>query len=387
MRILFADPHPHFAPLVIPQFLAEHEVRWVPTVAEAREALRQDEFAAVLVDLDFPDGSGVELVRELRSRSFGGRIVAVSAKESGNEALERAGADATCPKARFQGIAGALPAEPARRPAAAPPALRPAPSPAPPVPEPPPVEQVGAACATFPVLDPPFSGALRSAMHEILEGFSPLAVLAAGSAVRGRTSPRSDLDLLVLARGQRRRVQRRLERVPVDLVVETPESLSRLLEEQWAARRPVLAHMLATGEVVLDLEELLEDLRVRARRLMERPPQAEAWELGLARIDLAAALDDALDLEEADPAAAALALERAVRLAIEYPFRERSRHLPREKDLLRALGTLDPQAAEQAASFAASRDRGERRRLALELSLQVTGEAGFSDWDSGARPG
>lgn len=55
MRILFVDDHPHFAPLVVEQFLAEHEVTVAASLAEARAQLRGADFEVVLVDYDLPD--------------------------------------------------------------------------------------------------------------------------------------------------------------------------------------------------------------------------------------------------------------------------------------------------------------------------------------------
>lgn len=114
MRILFVDDHPHFTPIVVEQFLADHEVTVAPTLADAREALRAGTFDVVLVDYDLPDGKGRDLVRELCAAGFPGRIVGISARELGNEELHAAGAHAICPKGNFQAIATFLGASPPR---------------------------------------------------------------------------------------------------------------------------------------------------------------------------------------------------------------------------------------------------------------------------------
>lgn len=102
MRILIVDDHPHFTPIVVEQFLADHEVTVAASLAEARETMmRGSVFDVVLVDYDLPDGKGAELVRELRKAGYPGRLVGISARELGNEELLAAGADAICPKGRF----------------------------------------------------------------------------------------------------------------------------------------------------------------------------------------------------------------------------------------------------------------------------------------------
>jgi DNA-binding response OmpR family regulator len=105
MRVLMVENHAVFAETVMRQFLAEHDVRLAPTLAEARLALRSGPFEVVLVDYDLDDDAkGDLLVRELIGAGFPGRIVAISARDFGNEALLEAGAHAVCPKLRFHTI-------------------------------------------------------------------------------------------------------------------------------------------------------------------------------------------------------------------------------------------------------------------------------------------
>lgn len=104
MRILLLENHTVFAETVTGMFLAEHEVVTVPSLSQGRHALRTQTFEAVLVDYDLDDGKGDVLIRELRVADFRGRIIAISGREAGNEALLAAGADAVCSKLRFHTI-------------------------------------------------------------------------------------------------------------------------------------------------------------------------------------------------------------------------------------------------------------------------------------------
>jgi CheY-like chemotaxis protein len=65
-RILFVENHQVFAHTVIEQFLSNHEVVLVATVAEAKQALTTS-FDVVLVDYDLPDGKGTEVVDALNA--------------------------------------------------------------------------------------------------------------------------------------------------------------------------------------------------------------------------------------------------------------------------------------------------------------------------------
>jgi DNA-binding response OmpR family regulator len=108
MRILFVDNHPEFTATVVASFLREHEVIVVPTITAAKERLAAAAFDVVLVDYDLDDEKGDELVRWLRVTDSGARIIAVSARDSGNEALVAAGATSVCPKIGFARIQAVL---------------------------------------------------------------------------------------------------------------------------------------------------------------------------------------------------------------------------------------------------------------------------------------
>lgn len=109
LQLLMVEDNAAFAGVVTREFLSQHEVTLVPGLAAARVKLRDSSsFDAVLVGYDLEDGKGDELVRELVSSGFRGRIVAISSHERGNAALIDAGGHVACPKGQFAGIAAVL---------------------------------------------------------------------------------------------------------------------------------------------------------------------------------------------------------------------------------------------------------------------------------------
>jgi CheY-like chemotaxis protein len=108
MRLLWVENHSTFARLAGWQFLSEHEVTVVPSLAAARAALAAGAFDAVLVDYDLDDGKGSELVPLVHGLPTPPAVVAVSSHEAGNAALVAAGAAAVCPKTWFAEIARVL---------------------------------------------------------------------------------------------------------------------------------------------------------------------------------------------------------------------------------------------------------------------------------------
>jgi DNA-binding response OmpR family regulator len=108
VRVLWVENHTVFARLAGRQFLTEHDLIVVPSLALAREALAARTFDAVLVDYDLDDGKGATLVAFLRQFPTVPVVIATSAHEEGNGLLLAAGADAACPKGRFAEISTVL---------------------------------------------------------------------------------------------------------------------------------------------------------------------------------------------------------------------------------------------------------------------------------------
>jgi DNA-binding response OmpR family regulator len=108
MRLLLVENHATFAATVSAAFLAEHEVVVVGSVLNALDLVRQDAFDAALVDFDLDDTKGDVFVRRVRRMGRALPIVAISARDDGNQALLTAGANAICSKADFRRIADAL---------------------------------------------------------------------------------------------------------------------------------------------------------------------------------------------------------------------------------------------------------------------------------------
>ena len=110
MRILYVENHSRLARIVAAQYLSEHRVIVVPSLAEAREQLAEtgradDPFAVVLLDYDLDDGKGDSLLPDLVKIMPRLRVVAVSSHQKGNEVLLQAGADAVCPKMELHTVA------------------------------------------------------------------------------------------------------------------------------------------------------------------------------------------------------------------------------------------------------------------------------------------
>ncbi len=104
MNILFIENHARFARIASTQFLSAHQVTIVASLQDARNALTNTRFEAVLLDYDLDDGKGTELFETLRELKPQPLIVATSSHHAGNTLLLDAGANALCSKMEFQKI-------------------------------------------------------------------------------------------------------------------------------------------------------------------------------------------------------------------------------------------------------------------------------------------
>jgi DNA-binding NarL/FixJ family response regulator len=104
IRLLLLDDHTSFRELLALRLASEPGLTVVAeagSLAEARQRLRQIEIDVALVDLDLPDGSGVELIRALRAKNPQAQVLVLTASGSRHEhaAAVAAGASGVLHKA------------------------------------------------------------------------------------------------------------------------------------------------------------------------------------------------------------------------------------------------------------------------------------------------
>ena len=105
MRILYVENHSVFAQITVKNFLSEHSVIVVPSISAAKENFGHSVFDVVLVDYDLDDAKGDELVRWIKQNTPDMPVIAVSARDEGNQSLMEAGANEICNKMEFDCIA------------------------------------------------------------------------------------------------------------------------------------------------------------------------------------------------------------------------------------------------------------------------------------------
>lgn len=235
----------------------------------------------------------------------------------------------------------------------------------------------------FPPLAEPYASALREAVEFILDRFDPLGIVASGTIIRGNPGPTSDLDMYVIhARPQRQRLQRWFNGVPAEIFVNTIRTVETYLKQEGREGRPITAHMLSTGTVILDRDPVVEQARALARDWLDRPPDPTPEQLCVMRYMIGAQIEDGFDIADSNPPGAAMILSGAVSDLLRYAFLAANRPIPRDKDLLAAASRLDPDLGRLAGDFYRAAEIADRVALAGQIADRTIQTRGFFEWES-----
>mgnify|MGYP001765530049 CR=1 FL=1 len=240
---------------------------------------------------------------------------------------------------------------------------------------------------TWPDLPERYDLALRQAVAHILGRYTPVGIIAAGSILRGKPDPGSDLDIYVLHLAPfRQRLQKFFNGVPAEIFVNPPPAVEGYFTSEGASARPITAHMLSNGFVILDRHPVVQQLRQRARELLVTPPTLTPAQHTWKRYWASNLLEDAVDVTEHDPQTAQIFLNQAVFAMLQYYFEANGRFIPRTKELLAQLDALDPSLAALAREFYSSSDFTSRLSAAEQITDHTIAMRGFFEWESDPEP-
>jgi hypothetical protein len=210
-----------------------------------------------------------------------------------------------------------------------------------------------------------------------------VGIIAAGSILRRTPHPSSDLDIYVLHLAPfRQRLQKFFNGVPAEIFVNPPAAVEGYFTSEQASARPITAHMLVNGFVILDQHPLVEQLRQRARDLLATPPSLTPAQHTWKRYWASNLLEDAEDVAAHDPQTAQIFLAQAVFAMLQYYFEAQGRFIPRTKELLVRMDDLDSRLASLAREFYSSGDFTTRLSAAEQIADRTVGLRGFFEWES-----
>ena len=236
----------------------------------------------------------------------------------------------------------------------------------------------------WPDLPARYAEALREAVQFILERCPDAqGILVSGTILRGNPAPSSDLDIYVIRRElQRQRVQKFFNGVPAEIFINPAKKVADYFATEQRDARPITAHMLSTGFTILDCDGVIAGLQVRARQLLQTPPDPSAEILTFARYMAAARYEDATDIAGTRPETARMILGLAVHDMLRYHFLTDHRFVPRDKDLLDVLATWDAPLGTLVRRFYGAATLEEALAAAEQIADSTIATRGFFEWES-----
>ncbi len=236
----------------------------------------------------------------------------------------------------------------------------------------------------WPDLPEPYATAMREAVAFILKHYDDVqGIIMCGSVLRGKSHASSDLDVYVIRqKAQRQRLQRYFNGVPVEVFINPKSKILDYFAQEREEGRPMTAHMLSTGFVVLELSPVVQALRESARQVLSLRPDPAPERLLFMRYSIALRYEDALDLRVDKPTEATMLLNLVVYDMLRYRFWQANRYLPRDKDLLDELAALDPELSAAGRAFYTASTLEERFALAQQIADLTIQAHGFFEWDS-----
>lgn len=235
----------------------------------------------------------------------------------------------------------------------------------------------------FPKLPTQYYVALRGAVSFVLASFRPVGIIASGTILRGNPDTTSDIDLLVVhLEPMRQRLQKFFNGVPVEIFVNPPWAIQADFAQDQCSARPISAHMMATGHVILATDPIVDELRRKAEWLLTQPPDLNEEAITRAKYTAATRFEDGIDLALRNPVGASMMLSQSLVEMMRFAFLQARRFIPRDKDLLEEFALLDDEAATKVRAFFQTSDCQERVRLATEVADRILGTRGFFEWRS-----
>jgi Nucleotidyltransferase domain len=235
---------------------------------------------------------------------------------------------------------------------------------------------------------PIHEAALKEALSFIESTTDPVAVVAAGSIIRGSPDKNSDLDIYVIHDAPWRcRIQRYFNGVPTEIFVNHFDHVHTYFAEEDRTGRAITAHMLATDVLLQGADEYRIGAIVEAaREWLERPVAVELDSLTLERYLLACRIEDTLDLHDRDFLFASALLAAVIPEVLRFACRRLEGRIPRDKDLRSVIERIDPHLGNLLAEYLGTEGDVARFERGLAIAQRVLGELGFFEWESPRMP-
>jgi hypothetical protein len=226
---------------------------------------------------------------------------------------------------------------------------------------------------------------LSEAVTWICLNFKPIGIIATGSIVRGNPDLNSDFDVFVIHEDSyRQRIQKYFNGVPCEIFINNFNHVYGYFEKEYENNRPVTAHMISTGNVIMGEDNSgVKKLIQSAREFLLRAPLLTDEKKTMIRYAISTLFEDATDLMDTDVLTSTYFLNRLISDIIDYVFLINGTSSPRPKERIKYLEVNYPDIGGSIAGYYSTENFRDRYEIAKSLVAKTIGEYGFFEWDSG----
>jgi predicted nucleotidyltransferase len=226
--------------------------------------------------------------------------------------------------------------------------------------------------------------AIDEAIDWIRNTFNAKGIVVTGTIIRGNPGAHSDLDIFVVHEERyRQRIQKFFSGIPCEIFVNNLDHIYTYFETEYKDSRPVSAHMLATGMVVLGRDdEDIQKLIHAAKDFAAKSPILDHNRKTGHRYRIATLFEDATDLKDNDPVTCLYFLNRVVGEALDFLFINSNQPLPRAKERIRQIKASQPEMGRLIIGYFEAEELNEKYAIAKTLIEESVGATSFFEWDS-----
>jgi predicted nucleotidyltransferase len=226
---------------------------------------------------------------------------------------------------------------------------------------------------------------LSEAVTWIRLNFKPLGIIVSGSILRGNPDLNSDFDIFVIhEETYRQRIQKYFNGVPCEIFINNFNHVYGYFEKEYENNRPVTAHMISTGKVILGEDNpIIKKLMQSAEEFLLKAPLVSEENLTRTKYAISTLFEDATDVMDTDQLTGTYFLNKLTSDIIDYVFLMAGTPCPRAKERISYLEVNYPDIGKLVVGYYRAENFKDRYEVAKSLVGKTIGKYGFFEWESG----
>jgi predicted nucleotidyltransferase len=235
----------------------------------------------------------------------------------------------------------------------------------------------------WPNLNEHYLDSLKEGTRWIIDNFNPSGIIVTGTIVRGNPDVSSDFDVFVIHNNNfRQRIQKIFKSIPFEIFVNPSSSIIKNIKDEYKTRMQCTSHMLATGYVLLNKSNIVNDLVTNAKSYLNKQPEYDEKQAEILRYKAAILLEDAIDIKDKDVGMANIFISDSVQAILDWFYYKEHLFMPRKKDLIVNTEEINYEIGKYARNVLESIHIEDKIDYLKRLADRTIMTYGFFEWES-----